>query len=452
MQLVFLILRGRIFQFIALFFPMSQNPTKNEDEDPLPESNTQYTLSRYFPKDTLYLYSFPAGEESGFFNSVPTWVEELVAGRPLLCAGPNVKVLTFESVYNDHILGLLSEMGVNPIPHSQVVVMPPEINSDVMGKERNEKVKQFIKSMRCNGNLVMAQPFTDQDLTESYRIKPELSVWYNDKENLNDYVPAEYLPKELAHFYSGKEFDQTTQEFPFPCVVKVSSSSAGDGVRICHTTEDMQKAKEAFLQLEGHVIVYEFIHSLRNLCMQFGIPSDPTKEIEIIGFNEQVIGKCGEFLGGMVTPQIEHPELADLFELIKGTILPKIRAKGWYGVGGLDVLITESGKYYFIDPNCRMTATFVFVCQVRNKQIKKSLLGFTGLFKGTEADFREKILPVAKLGTPEQLLNIASMAYKNGEYRFNGALVFDENTSREKVAKELLDRGVQSLTLTCIGT
>lgn len=424
---------------------------KNKEEDPLPAlSHKTYTLSRYFPADTLYFYSFPAGEESGFFNNIPPWVEELVAGRPLLCAGPDVKVMTFSSVYAPNILGLLSEMGAEPLDPSEVIVLPEAINFDLVGKDRNRAVKSAIKNLKCEGKLMMAQPFLDQDLQSFYQIPPKVTVWLNDKENLSYYIPAHNLPAEYNHFFSGKDFAVSTQEYPFPCVVKMSSSSAGDGVRICHTSEDLKSAKEVFKDLDGHVIIYQFIHSLRNLCIQFGIPADPAKEIDIIGFNEQVIGKCGEFLGGMVTPDFDRPELQDLFALIKDDILPKVRAKGWYGVGGLDVLVTDKGEYFFIDPNFRMTATFVFVCQVRNKQIKKSLLGFTGTFKGTEAEFREKILPIAKLGTPKQLLNIASLSYENGTFRFNGALVFDEKTPKEKVAKALMDHGVESLTLTCI--
>ncbi len=424
-----------------------------KNEDPLPLTGTEmFTLSRYFPAETFYFYSFPAGEESGFFNGVPTWVEELVAGRPLLCAGPDVRVITLASVYSPEILSLLSEMGVAPLDKSRVVVLPETLTADVVGKDRNKMVKSALKELKLDGNLVMAQPFTDADLQSSYRIPPELSVWFNDKENLEDYIPAQHLPAEYCHFYSGKEFSAGTEEIPLPCVVKMTSSSAGDGVRICHTPEDLVQAKEAFGNLEGHVIVYQFIHSTHNFCIQFGIPADSSKEIDIIGFNEQVIGKCGEFLGGMVTPNFDRPELKEVFKLLKEDILPKVRAKGWYGVGGLDVLLTESGEFYFIDPNFRMTATFVFVCQVRNRQIGKSLLGFTGMFKGDESEFRAKILPISKLGTPEQLLNIASLSHKDGVYRFNGALVFDEKTPREVVAKQLLELGIQSATLLCLNS
>ena len=430
----------------------STTDSKQTDEgDPYPAlDDGVYSLSRYFPIGTVYFYAFPAGEDSGFFNNIPAWVEELVAARPLLCAGDHVRVLTFDSVYTENILRLLSEMGVEPLDSSRVIVLPKAISSDLAGKERNDAIKSAIKHIKCERNLVMAQPFLDEDLKNAYQIPPEVSVWLNDKENMSEYIPAQHLPLEYAHFYSGKDFFSNEEVYPLPCVVKMTSSSAGDGVRICHTADDLKSAKDAFAKLSGHVIIYEFVQSVRNLCVQFGIPSDPSKKIDVIGFNEQVIGRCGEFLGGMVSSDVDSPELHDLFSLLQEDILPKVRAKGWHGVGGLDVLVTRDNEYYFIDPNFRMTATFVFVCQVRNKHMKKSLLGFSGIFKGTEADFRQKILPIAKLGTPEQLLDIASLSCKDGVYHFNGAIVFDKNVPKEKAAKLLMERGVESLTLSCI--
>lgn len=298
----------------------------------------------------------------------------------------------------------------------------------------------------------MAQPFLDNDLRDMYQISPELTVWLNDKENLRYYIPARHLSAQYAYFLNGKAFASSSSSYPFPCVVKMTSSSAGDGVRICRTAEEFENAKAVFKNLSGPVMVCEFIHAVRNLGVQFGIPADPAKEIDIIGFNEQIIGKHGEYLGGMIPPDFDKPELQDLFALIKESILPKVRAKGWYGVGGLDVLVTEKGKYYFIDPNFRMTAAFVFICQVRNKQIQKSLLGFIGRFKGTEAELREKILPIAQFGTIQQLLNILSISYKDGIFCFNGALVFDKNVSKEKVAQKLLELGIESPVLVSLAS
>ena len=53
------------------------------------------TLSDFFPKDTVYFYGYPSGEDSGFLNLVHPSIEELVAARPLSCLGDSLSVLCF---------------------------------------------------------------------------------------------------------------------------------------------------------------------------------------------------------------------------------------------------------------------------------------------------------------------------------------------------------------------
>ena len=425
---------------------------EKEAEDPLSKLKQpeEISLSRYFPKGSIYFYAFPAGEESGFFNGIEPWIEELVAARPLLCAGPNLRVLSFAPSIDHGCRALLEELGGEMLDQERVIALPKTISFKVKGAQRNVLIKESLTQIATKRELIMAQPYTDEHLRNAFQINPEISVYLNDKKNMEDYIPLEHLPKEYARFESGQQFAATQETFFLPCVVKVSSSSAGDGVRICRTEEDIQKAKQDFIALKGIIIVYQFVESISNCCIQFGIPFDTQKDIEIIGFNEQFIGKCGEFLGGLVPVSQFKAELVPVYEAMLTKILPKVRAMGWYGVGGLDVLLTKSGEFYFIDPNFRMTATFAFVNQVRNGKIKKSLLGFTGSFKGTEAEFREKITPIARLGTENQLLDMASLTYQEGVYRFNGAVVFGGNEGPEVVGKKLLDLGIQSSTLMCL--
>ncbi len=427
--------------------------TRSAESQYTPSSySEEYSLSKYFPKGSVYFYAFPAGEESGFFNNIAPWIEELVAARPLLCAGPDIKVLTFAPSAESLVWQLMDELGTEMISPSRIMLLPRSITSDVEGAARNQAIKGEIAQIASKGEIIMAQPYTDKSLRNAFQIAPEITVFLNDKKNMNSYIHEKYLPKEYGRYENGKIFADSQDTLPIPCVIKISSSSAGDGVRICRTAEDLEMAKKDFSPRSGLVIAYEFIKSVKNYCIQFGIPFDTQKEIEIIGFNEQVIGKCGEFLGGMV-PAIQHKkELEPVYEALLHEILPKVRAMGWYGVGGLDVLLTEQGDFYCIDPNFRMTATFAFVTQVRNKKIKKSLLGFTGTFNGPEAAFRDKILPIARFGTDAQLLNIVSLTHKDEAYRFNGAIVFGENETPEYIAKKLLDRGIESLALSCLAS
>ena len=53
------------------------------------------TLSTYFPAGTRFFYGYPAGEDSGFLNRVGPEIEELVAARPICCAGRDVFIVNF---------------------------------------------------------------------------------------------------------------------------------------------------------------------------------------------------------------------------------------------------------------------------------------------------------------------------------------------------------------------
>ncbi len=115
----------------------------------------RFTLSNYLPPNTTYFYGFPAGEDSNFFNTVHPWKEELVAARPLVCAGQHVKVLTFGATNK-------SAFGDN------VIYFPPNISELVEGQERNQMIKSAIKDLVPKKSLIMAQPYLDESLREYF--------------------------------------------------------------------------------------------------------------------------------------------------------------------------------------------------------------------------------------------------------------------------------------------
>src|SRR5689334_20798405 len=61
------------------------------------------SLSYYFPEGTQYFYGYPAGESGTFINLVPPEAEELVAARPLSCAGSNVTIVCFAATHDEAI-------------------------------------------------------------------------------------------------------------------------------------------------------------------------------------------------------------------------------------------------------------------------------------------------------------------------------------------------------------
>ncbi|MBI4281531.1 ATP-grasp domain-containing protein [Candidatus Uhrbacteria bacterium] len=408
----------------------------------------QYSLSAYYPLHTAYFYSFPSGEDSHFFNGVPPWKEEIVAARPMVCAGSNVRVVAFASSTNPEARDLLeNHCGVPLIPSGHVITLPETINDHLYGRRRNTAVKFLLRTMLAPHALIMAQPYLDRGLEDRYQIPPALVVQLNDKITMASYVPKKFLPAQYQLFTNGRDFAESVTIPPIPCVVKISSSSAGDGVRICRTENDLRAAKSAFQKRNGNIFVEAFIPSVHNLCVQFGIPHDATKPIAIIGYNEQLIDAHGEFLGGMVDPAQNALAVKEIYTVLSGTILPAVRKMGWYGIGGIDVLVKDDGSFYFIDPNFRMTATFTYVYLLRHQRMMKSVASFTGVFRGSREEFLQQVVPLAREGSATQRMTMIALTKKDGLYRFNAGLFFDRRDAMHHHAKELLRLGIHSTVL-----
>lgn len=417
------------------------------DDPPLTEKRS-LNLSKYFPKDTEYFYSFPAGQESNFFNSDPAWKEELITARPLACAGPDVRVITFAETLKESAWKILKhDLQASVISEKQIITLPEGITANVTGRRRNYMIKKALEQIATQGKLVMAQPFLDRELERYFQIPPDLSVWFNDKKNLPAYIPTAHLPERYASFDNGKNFSEDGQNFPFPCVVKVSSSASGDGVRICRTSEDLSKAKKEFIRIRGTIIVEEYIQSAYNVGIQFGIPSNASQPIEIIGINEQLTTAYGEYLGAVVNFHEKIPFVDMIYHVMLSTILPYVRRSGWYGVGDLDVLIREDGHFYFIDCNFRMTAMTAYLYQIRNGDIRNSIATFTGTFAGAVADFRGKILPIAQHGTEKQRIHIMTLTAHNDGLHFNAGMLFEGRRGIASAAFSLSRLGIRSVAL-----
>jgi len=404
------------------------------------------SLSDFFPKDTEYFYSFPAGEDSNFFNATPAWKEEVISARPLMCAGPHVKVVVFHSAQDGRVKSILEKLGYF-LSTSSVVMLPKSIESDVSDKKRNSLVRMALKQVCSSGKLVMAQPFLSQDLENLYQIPPELSVWLNDKKNMTELILNRYLPRRFNEFKDGMEFAKYAGEFMFPCVVKVSSSGAGEGVRICKAADDIQQAQREFSKIKGLIFAEEFIDAKYNVGIQFGIPFDKTKPIQIIGVNQQLISVKGEYVGSIIDNKNKIHELGSVYNMLLNDILPKIRNRGWYGVGGFDVLIKEDGSFYFIDGNLRMTAMSTYLLKNYNGDFKKSLLTFTGSIAGDERGFVEKMLPLAKLDSENQIIYIIALTRSADAFYFNAGILFEDQDDLVTKINQLADLGIKSRVL-----
>lgn len=411
------------------------------------EKNTTFALSRYFPEGTEYFYGYPTGEDSNFYNDVPPIIEELVSARPLSAAGEGVRVILFANAAQHEQIQLLRALGVPLVPDQQMILLPADIDATLIGVERNEAVKAALRKRVTPGKLIMAQPYLDSELADLYQIPPALSVWLNDKKNMPSYISAYYLPKRYASFMNGEEFFHTTADLPVPCVIKISSSSSGDGVRLCMTPEDLAAAKNDMRGTHVSIIAEQFIRAKKNLGVQFGIPYDRSMPVEFVGVNEQITTPAGSFLGGIIHPQAQYPRFEHLLHLLRERILPYARDLGWYGPGGFDVLLGDDDRYYFVDANFRMTGMTTFLYAAANSNDARIRLGFNGTLSCSEASLYQKLLPLAHVGGRRQIFQTISLIRSGHDWRLSGFVFGKDFAELIANVQALLDIGFISKAL-----
>ncbi|HSX23585.1 MAG TPA: hypothetical protein VLE74_00595 [Candidatus Saccharimonadales bacterium] len=408
----------------------------------------ELSLSRYFPAGTYYFYGYPSGDASGFLNKVPPAVEELVAARPLVCAGDHVQVVSFANAASPDTLQFISSQpGLPMLPEERRTVLSAAIRANITGAARNRLVKQDLKQLVPAGSLVMAQPFLDEDMGHLYQIPPQLTNWLNDKKNMESFIPAALLAQRYAAFESGQTFSKDRRPWTLPCVVKVSSSSAGDGVYLCKDNGVLQAVRSALKDATGTVIVERYIEAQANYGIQFGIPQNPALPIDIIGVNEQLTTPEGEFIGGVIDTANDYKELETVKQQLLSHILPEVRKMGWYGVGCVDVLVSPIGQPFIIDCNFRMTGMTAYLMLAANKRISGSMMSFSGEYKGSLAKLQETIGHISRQDRTEIPMHIITLTEQDGACRFNAAISFRQSADLSDSASRLLQAGVASKAL-----
>jgi len=406
------------------------------------------TMSDYFPSGTQYFYGYPAGEDSGFLNKVQPSVEELVAARIFSCAGPHVSVVSFAATSPPLVdPKLLDALDIPRIDSTKSIILPENITVDLTGNRRNAAVKVALTKTITPGSLVMAQPFIDKSMAGLYKISPRLAMWLNDKSNVPELIKPEYLPARLGSYDSGEDFLRYSFARSLPCVVKAALSSSGDGVYICRNEEDFNMTRQQLKAYKGKIIIEDYIEVKNNYCINFGVPHNPAKPIDVIGFNEQLVAANGDFLGGIINATKLPDELTNVTRYMLDRGLPTVRAMGWYGVCGLDVLTDKAGKAYIIDGNFRMNGTSAYHFLVKKQVITPPLVTFVAQFKGSREAFERVILPYAGRYAEHRMIKLIALSRHGATWNLNGALMYRNTAQLRHRVNLLLAAVIQSSAL-----
>ncbi len=413
------------------------------------------SIADYYPRDTTLFYGYPSGEASGFYNTVPPWVEELVSARPLATIRPTdqMQTVVFERPAQTATRRFLRDtLGYNLVDDNQVITLPKEIDGNLVDLERNKTVERALIARIPAGKLNMAQPFRGPKVDSLYQIDPQLTTFLNDKANLPQWVDQKYLPRRYAQFPNGAAFTAFEGEFASSCVVKVSSSSAGDGVVICKKNawggnSLLGKAREKFRNIKAPIFVEEYVESDEEggYGVQFAIPFDKEKPIQVLGFGRQLITQAGEFLGSFI--DVNAKLAANIQATLVSEVLPKVRQMGWFGMGGLDIIVRKNGDLCIIDPNFRLTAVSAPLIQALNSGRDQKVIPFTAYIDTARTCFRTILKEYASEGTSRQMFRLAALAEGEQRQNFNAALLYRNREELKDMARALVQLKVRSLAL-----
>lgn len=404
------------------------------------------TLSEVLPRGQVYFYGFPVGQDSGFLNACPPALEELVAMRPAVCAGPDISVVVFSSTTEAPVLHLLRDvLGVPLAPAERLLTLPPWLDDGWTGSARDTAICHALQTLTAPGQLLMAQPYPDEALAPRLAIPPRLTIDLNRKDTLTALLPEAFQIPTRAYLDHGAALAALDpRSLPLPCVVKVCHSSAGDGVFICRSLEALERAQQRLAGWPAPILVQDLISKVDELDVKFAVFPDPVRPPALLGASHEQTGPGGHYLGGII-PATSSPLEAVIFEVLQATVLPALQARGWYGVGGVDVLIDASGAFYFSDFNCRMTACMAQTFQ-KNAGLAadRSLLVFNGRVEGSLETFQRRLAPLARHGHPGQLLNVVALASSRGSLGVHGGVLFDQPETLQDNIRTLERLGVTS--------
>lgn len=186
-----------------------------------------------------------------------------------------------------------------------------------------------------------------------YLDDPSLILRLNDKGRMNE-LSSRTIPYCL---YSAEAFarDEWKPEWRLPFVVKLTEpSGGGDGVAICLTEADIERAKQRFA---GRMVKIE--HYIDNPANNYNINLrvDKTGQARFIGGSLQQVSSEGKYAGNFI--DLGWRPSADLEDLCI-EIANNAWQAGWHGVCGLDILENSDGELYFMDPNFRLNGSTPF--------------------------------------------------------------------------------------------
>lgn len=283
--------------------------------------------------------------------------------------------------------------------------------------------------------VIAAHPFDTSHIPshQFYLENPELIVRLNDKGRMHE-LSSYAIP---SRNYSPEQFCQETwrDEWTLPLVVKLTEPcGGGDGVVICQDQAAMDYAKGLFAR--RHVKIEPYIQDVKN-NYNVTLNVAPNGQITFVGGSIQKVSGAGKCSGNYI--DLNWKPNAVLWNICM-EIVDKAYALGWYGMCGLDIIETEGGEFFFIDPNFRLSGSTPFYLMRRYfKTCFKMPILETGYFHF--AGNPEELLDRFHQEIERKVLAPIGFHYLGGEEsitRIYAALVTDGDLEEYAVLKQSL--------------
>jgi len=215
--------------------------------------------------------------------------------------------------------------------------------------------------------LIMLFPY-DRIAPDLHAIDPDRHYRLLSKISLAEFCPR--VPPYRVVDLRDTPLPQVCFPDGFPYAVKTSHGLSGEGTYIIRNPADLAHclSEIRLYQQAGtltHRVIMTFVEQVvGNYCVQFYV--DRQGGIRMIGATTQLVTETGIHLGGMI--RYRETRLSPFFPIVK-PVGAALRAEGYFGVVGLDILEDRDGALHVIDANVRVNGSTP-LCLLRNTFLK----------------------------------------------------------------------------------
>jgi hypothetical protein len=230
--------------------------------------------------------------------------------------------------------------------------LPIREESDQFANEAQHEA--LLRAAIGRGWRIASQfPIYEDHWAAPHALNPEdLHCRLADKRSISELVPEPFRPR--RSIVEGPDFTAGKVRPPLPCVAKVSSrfaATAGHGVRICLTPEELDAALVEFERAE-RVVIEEHLPFVATFCFHGAIQGGG--RAALLGVTEQIIVDRSRYGGGWYGPDVNPP--APAWQAARA-VMRRIAGTGFRGIVGLDLGVLPDGAIRAFDINPRVNAS-----------------------------------------------------------------------------------------------